>query len=766
MKPEPAAEPDELERLRTENQKLRKINRVLMDRVERSTDWQGNAFSLFQASIVLQGRVEERTIQLESALRQLETVNADLSRAKEQAETAQHRLREAIETISEGFALFDAHDRLVLWNGNYVGLMKVLGQNVRVGTPFAEVIHTAVAHGAIRDAMGHEEDWIAERIAHHHHPPGRPFVYRLSDGRWVQMNERRTYDGGTVSVYTDITHIKQVEEQRRERELAERSLLLQAMLESLSQGVAVFDHHLRLAAWNQRYIDLHRFPAGLIRENTHYSEVLRCNAERGEYGPGNPGELVATRTDAALANLPRSVERQLSDGRVIDVASNRMPDGGFVSTYTDITERKRADRMLRESEQRLKAAARELRLANESLERRVEQRTAELSTANQALEQARIVAEHANISKTKFLAAASHDLHQPLNAARLFVAALAEQAGMDRGNRDLVASIDNALEAIDGLLRALFDISKLDAGVMTAEIAEIEVGPLLLQLAREIRPQAREGKLELRVVPCSVAIRTDPRLLARVLRNFLSNALRYTEHGKVLLGCRRQGDTLLIGVWDTGIGIPEDKQLDVFQEFQQIALPGRRREKGMGLGLAIVERISRLLNHPLEVRSRLGKGSSFAIRVPTTSRATATPSVGQSRIEAADRDALVNLGVLAIDDDPSGLDAITALLTAWKCSVTPITSSATLETWLEGEPPPPHVVVADFHLGDGSNGVMLIRRLRQRFGEDLAAFVVTSDRTPELRASLKEQGLPMLLKPVQPARLRALMSHLVKDLTR
>ena len=764
--PADVAAPDELERLRTENQKLRKINRVLMDRVERSTDWQGNAFSLFQASIVLQGRVEERTIQLESALRQLETVNADLSRAKEQAETAQHRLKEAIETISEGFALFDADDRLLLWNSNYVGLMKVLGQNVRVGTPFAEVIHTAVANGAIRDAIGHEEDWIAERIAFHHHPPGRPFVYRLSDGRWVQMNERRTYDGGTVSVYTDITHIKQVEEQRRERELAERSLLLQAMLESLSQGVAVFDHHLRLAAWNQRYIDLHRFPAGLIRENTHYSEVLRHNAERNEYGPGDPDKVVSAKLDAALVNLPRSVERQLSDGRVIDVASNRMPDGGFVSTYTDITERQHADRLLRESEQRLKAAARELRLANESLERRVQQRTAELSAANLALEQAKSVAEQANLSKTKFLAAASHDLHHPLNAARLFVAALAEQTGMDRSNRDLIASIDNALEAIDGLLRALFEISKLDAGVMTAEIADIEIGPLLLQLAREFQPQAREAKLELRVVPCSVAIRTDPRLLARVLRNFLSNALRYTESGRVLLGCRRRGGELLIGVWDSGIGIPEEKLLDVFQEFQQIAQPGRRREKGMGLGLAIVERISRLLNHPLEVHSRLGLGSSFAVRVPTTGRATATAPLAQAKIEAADRDALDGLRVLTIDDDPSGLDAITALLSAWKCKVTPIASSAAFADWLGDDPLAPHVVVADFHLGDGSNGVMLIRHLRQRFGENLAAFVVTSDRTSELRASLKEQNLSMLLKPVQPARLRALMSHLVKDLTR
>ena len=218
----------------------------------------------------------------------------------------------------------------------------------------------------------------------------------------------------------------------------------------------------------------------------------------------------------------------------------------------------------------------------------------------------------------------------------------------------------------------------------------------------------------------------------------------------------------MVGVWDSGIGIPEEKMADIFQEFQQIALPGRHREKGMGLGLAIVERISRLLNHPLEVRSRLGIGSSFAVRIPVADRATSAMPEGRSPVPAADRDALHGLPVLAIDDDPSGLDAITALLSAWKCKVTPIRSRAELENWLSQSPAAPRVVVADYHLGGGDNGVMLIEALRARFGADLAAFIVTSDRTPELRSRLKELGLSMLPKPVQPSRLRALLSHLTR----
>jgi two-component system, sensor histidine kinase len=745
---------------RQELRKLRKINAVLMNRVERATDLQGGAFSMFQAAIVLEGRVEERSLQLETALRQVEAVNTDLTRAKEQAETARRRLREAIDSISEGFALFDADDRLMLWNDEFVDLLALLGQDVVAGMHFAQVIRVAVERDTVRDAIGREEEWVALRLAHHRHPQ-RPFVYRLADGRWLQVNERRTQEGGTVAVYTDITDIKVLDERRRQKELAEKSEVLQATLESLGQGVAVFDRDLRLVAWNQRYFDLHRFPRVLAREGTPYADFLRCNAERGDYGAGDIEALIAEKLRTVRQALPRAFERTLADGRVVEISSNPMPDGGFVNTYTDITERKRADLQLRDSERRLKRAARELARANETLERRVEQRTAELSAVNEALREAKGGAERANLSKTKFLAAASHDLLQPLNAARLFAATLGEYR-LGSAEREVLLGIDNALEAIDALLRTLFDISKLDAGVMAAEPAVGPIGPLLEQLAREYQPQARAAGLELRFHPSRAAIESDMRLLARVLRNFLANAIRYTDRGRVVLGCRRRGGMLSIEVWDTGIGIAPDKLGMVFQEFQQIAVPGRRRDKSLGLGLAIVERIARLLGHPVRVQSVPGRGSCFAIEVPVRARergADGTPASNDEPV--ATPGSLAGLSVVVIDDDEEGLAAISALLRAWGGRVTALRSAGAVDAWLDGNPPPPRLVVADYHLGDGVDGAMLIERLRWSLGVDMPACVVTSDQDPALRIRLRDRGLPLIAKPVAPARLRALIAHLI-----
>lgn len=395
------------------------------------------------------------------------------------------------------------------------------------------------------------------------------------------------------------------------------------------------------------------------------------------------------------------------------------------------------------------------------LEGQVAERTQALRAANEALILAKDQAEQANVSKTKFLAAASHDLMQPLNAAKLFTAALSERGELGEKGTALAVGVASALDSIDGLLHTLFEISKLDAGVMVPEITSVPVGPLLVQLEREYRPQIEKSGLELHVVPCRATVRSDARLLTRVLWNFLSNAIRYTEQGRILLGCRHHGTTLCIEVWDTGLGIPQDRLDEIFQEFKQVGAPGRGRDKGLGLGLAIVHRMARLLGHRLEVRSRLGKGSAFAIHLPLDDGKTPmTMPVSPSELPNASL-SLSGLKVAAIDDDKGGLRALTELLSAWKCEVTAMRSSAEVGNWLALWQEPPDIIVADYHLSDTEDGWNIIQRIRASYGRPIPALVVSSNRTPELRAHLRKNGVLLVNKPIAPAKLRAAMSHLV-----
>ncbi len=395
------------------------------------------------------------------------------------------------------------------------------------------------------------------------------------------------------------------------------------------------------------------------------------------------------------------------------------------------------------------------------LEGQVAERTQALRAANDALSLAKDQAEQANISKTKFLAAASHDLMQPLNAAKLFTAALAERGELGEKSVALVSGVASALDSIDGLLHTLFEISKLDAGVMVPEITSFALGPLLSQLEREYRPQVEKLGLELHVVPCAATVRSDARLLTRVLWNFLSNAIRYTERGRILLGCRHHGSTLSVEVWDTGLGIPKDRLAEIFQEFRQVGLPGKGRDKGLGLGLAIVHRMAKLLNHPIEVRSRLGKGSAFAIQLPldTGSQPVTMPVSPSEPAQAACP--LQGLKVAAIDDDKAGLRALTELLNAWDCEVTSMRSSSDVGNWLALWQEPPDIIVADYHLSDTEDGWSIIQRIRNSYGRTIPALVVSSNRTPELRTHLRKNGVLLVNKPIAPAKLRAAMSHLI-----
>jgi Na+/proline symporter/signal transduction histidine kinase len=518
---------------------------------------------------------------------------------------------------------------------------------------------------------------------------------------------------------------------------------LQHALDHARQGITVFDSNLALTAWNREFADLFDLPPAMLHHGVGLDEIVRFNAARGAYGPGDSEDFVAERVAALLYDDQPSRLRLFSTHRVIEVRSARLPDGGIVTTYTDVTQTV-------QTEEALEAA-------NELLEMRVDERTAELRRLNGELARAKTVAEEANLSKTRFLAAASHDILQPLNAARLYASSLSEGASqIGREERaDLARNVDVSLEAVEEILGALLDISRLDAGAMKAEISDVPVADLMRMLEVEFAPLAKSKGLDLRFVPTKLAIRTDRRLMRRLLQNLVSNAIKYTLKGRVLVGCRRTPGALRIEVWDTGIGIPADRQRAVFEEFQRLD-QGARVARGLGLGLSIVERLGRVLGQPIGLSSRPGRGSVFFVTAPI-----GTPTLQSSDDSGVPlspgSEPLNGLRVLAIDNEPRVLEGMRSLMSRWGCAVVTAHGLAEAREALEAFGAP-DVVIADYHLDQG-DGVEAIRALRADLGRDVPAILATADRSLEVREDAARADIIILNKPLKPAPLRAQLTR-------
>ena len=659
--------------------------------------------------------------------------------------------------------------------------------------------------------------------------------------------------------------------------------LLQSTIENINQGISVVDQQMRLVAWNRRYLEMFDYPDGLICIGRPAAEVFHYNAEMGEYGPGDTAAHVAKRLAILTSGKPHSYIRYRQDGTVLEIQGNPMPGGGYVNTYLDITEHKRTEEALRESEQSIrlytdnvpvliayldkerrylfvnkayaetfdiedrhsisgtpcyrvlermqydsrtpfiskvlqgerqnfetKLPARadgqiryadvtyiphigeygdvlgyftlyqditERRLAeialqetNENLELRVHERTQAISAINRELRkentvraliedelrQAKSDADAANLGKTRFLAAASHDLLQPLNAARLFASALAQQSHDDSTN-ELVHNLDGSLKAAEELLVTLLDISKIDAGALEPKPGHFSLDRLFATLKAEFTVLANEKALAFRCVSTKQVVHSDQQLLRRVLQNFLSNAIRYTQSGRILLGCRRVGPKLRIEVWDTGVGIPESKIGEVFEEFRRIDNPKHSQVKGLGLGLAITERIARMLNHPLKVRSWPGKGTVFSVEVPLGDlrQVQTTSRIGSAGKRASN---LAGIKVLCIDNEPNILQGMAALLNGWSCEVMTAGHERDVIEQLNNKAFEPDIILADYHLGETHTGVIALQTLEPHWSQPVPAIVITADRTDEVKQDVADYGAQLLHKPMKPAALRAMMN--------
>ncbi len=500
--------------------------------------------------------------------------------------------------------------------------------------------------------------------------------------------------------------------------------ILSTTLENISAGVSVVDPDMRLVAWNRRYQQMFGYPEGMLYVGRPVADLIRYNAERGELGDGERDDQVAKRIEYMRAGAPHVFERVRSDGRVIEMRGQALPGGGYVTSYNDVSDFKRAENALLE--------------ANETLEQRVTDRGREAEAAQQ--------------SKTRFLAAISHDVLQPLNAARLFASALRDSQE-PREQRHLAERIDASLRAAEELLDGLLDVSRLEAGGLHTEISDFDAGALLRELAAQYAPVAAGRGLDLRVHAAALPARSDRRLLRRVLQNFIANALRYTRSGCIVLGIRLRGENLELQVWDTGPGIPEHHMRQIFDEFHRFQHPFDWGEQGLGLGLSICQRISSLLGHALDARSAVGRGSMFSITVPRAAVATDTRHEPIAALRAPD--SLEGMRVLCVDNDQEILDGMRALLGRWQVQV--ITAVTVDEALLKlGQAPT--VMLVDYHLHDRLDGLETLDALQAACATPIVGALLTADGRDELKQRARERGYRVLTKPVKPASLRAFLA--------
>jgi Na+/proline symporter/signal transduction histidine kinase len=520
--------------------------------------------------------------------------------------------------------------------------------------------------------------------------------------------------------------------------IQENRALLQHALDHAQQGLTVFDSDLKLRACNHAFQAIFDLPDRLVQPGAELAEIVAHNAQRGLYGDVDNTLVVSQRLNSYLSDTEPVRLRLPARGLVIDIRSNPLPDGGRVTTYTDITETVAAEEALEK--------------ANETLEKRVQERTEELTSVNAALSRAKAEADEANVSKTRFLAAASHDILQPLNAARLYTSSLVERV-TDSETGALVKNADASLDAVEEIITALLDISRLDSGAMKPEIGSVSINDLFRQLAIEFGPMARERGLPLTFIPTALHVRSDRRLLRRLLQNLVSNALKYTPRGRVLVGCRRTKGKLRIEVWDTGIGIPVNRQKLVFREFQRLD-QGALIARGLGLGLSIVERIARVLEHKLTLQSLSGKGTVFTLELPLAPALAVVASTPQTAPSARN---LTGLTVLCIDNEPAILDGMRSLLESWDC--TTLTAPSAKQATLMIKQTSIDAVIADFHLDQG-DGLAAIKAIRRVAGAETNAILLTADRTLELRERAAEISVQVFNKPVKPAALRVWLAQL------
>ncbi|TQV87301.1 NahK/ErcS family hybrid sensor histidine kinase/response regulator [Aliikangiella coralliicola] len=643
--------------------------------------------------------------------------------------------------------------------------------------------------------------------------------------------------------------------------------LVEVTMDNITQGISVSDADKNIIGWNHSYEKLMNYPKDFLKVGLPIAEIIRFNAERGFCGEGDVQQHIDKRLAHIDSGLSYRFERVRNDGIVLDIVGNPLPQGGYVTTYTDVSDYKKIESALKENERQIsiytdnspallayfdselifrfanKAFANSLYLQKEdilgkpigdvlspaeigykrqyiekalsnqkqhfeyanqendryylvtyipnldaagkvvgiytisqdishrrkaelalkeiniTLEQRVAMRTEELHTTVKALESAKAEAEQANQSKSKFLAAASHDLLQPFNAARLFSEMLkAESNTMTGSQAELVDKTDQSLTVAENIIRSLVDISKLDSGTVYPSVRVFNIFDTLDSLEKQFSGFAQNKNLKFKSLKRNFQVESDPELLYRVLQNFVSNAIRYTHNGGVFISCQKRSEYIRVSVWDTGIGIKADDQEEIFSEFKQLSDPAiSATESGLGLGLAISERISAILNHPITLRSEYGRGTVFHLLIKS---AGLEIQHSPEKIKRTPRQnsALADVKVLCVDNEIQITDAMSMLLERWGCDVKANQAETQIDELLNSGFIP-DILIVDYQLDQGKTGLDYIQKIRHKTGLEIPAVIVTADYSQTVENKIQEFGLKLLHKPVKPAVLRATMNN-------
>lgn len=541
-----------------------------------------------------------------------------------------------------------------------------------------------------------------------------------------------------------------VEEASSERQEFSQNLL-QSAIENASEGISIVDDELRLVAWNKKYLALFEYPPELIYMGSPISSLIRHNVQRGLCGSGDIESQVNRRLDFLRKGSPHRSERQQANGQTISIEGNPLPGGGFVMLFSDITAYRQAEQVLKE--------------ANLDLETRVYERTLTLAKTNEALAKAHEKAEQAHLKKSQYLKACSHDLMQPLEAARLFTSALSEQGNLSDMQKRQVDNIDRSLKAANDLLGDLSEIARLESGNIRANIQTFSLNDLFEDLAQEFSALSDDQSVEFRLVTTTVWVKSDRHLLRRIIQNLVGNAFRYASPGKVLLGARTFNKQVIIQVLDNGPGIPVEKQRVVFEQFTQLNTSNNHAGRGLGLGLNITQSLAQLLGHTLSLQSKAMQGCKFSVGVEKAKPTIQTNSLVQPSFNVA----LKDITVLCIDNDPDVLSGMVELLSAWQCNILAADSRETALTEFANHSNEIDILLVDYQLGYQANdpqgeqvdGLTLIKDIRVQCHQSLPAILITATTEEGIEEKAKSYDVGYMRKLVKPASLRAMMSAML-----